>query len=622
MCGVCGFTGPPRPLLLERMLETLAHRGPDDVGSFVSDEATVGARRLAIIDVAGGHQPTANEDGSVIAALNGEIYNMAELRRLVERRGHHLRSAVDTELIPHLYEEFGERFVGLVRGMFAIALWDENRRRLVLARDRAGEKPLLYALTSRGLVFASELKALLLDPHVPRALDPTALAMYLTMQYIPGAGTAVEGVERLPPGHLMVWEDGHHRIERYWDLVPGTDAHARSRGGVVTELRERLEDSVSAQRHADVPVGALLSGGIDSAGIVALMKRVSGGTPPRTFTVGFDDPSLDEREQARVVADALGTEHTELVVGVPSQAELERFIWHLDEPVADQAALPTYLIAQAASQHVKVVLTGEGSDELLGGYPRYRWFRRALQLDALPAPLRTSLAAAARRAGRAREADLLFVKQTPLERHIGWTRILSGTDIEALVLPDVGVDAEQEVTRLFERFLIGWHDRPAVEQMMFLDFKTWLPDDILLKADRMSMAASIEARAPYLDQRVIEFAGTLPAEVRLAGRQTKSLLRAALHDLLPQSSLRRQKASFRVPVDRWLSGRLRETLEDVLLDPAAATTAYLNRVELERRVTHSGGAAVGRQLWALLVLELWLKGILAVRSVVADEAVA
>lgn len=617
MCGICGFTGPPRPLLLNRMLDMLEHRGPDDTGSFVSDEMTLGARRLAIIDVAGGHQPVTNEDGTIVAALNGEIYNTAELRALLARRGHRFRSAVDTELIPHLYEEFGQCFVGLVRGMFAIALWDERERRLVLARDRAGEKPLLYARTPHGLTFASELKALLLDPGVPRELDHAALRMYLTLQYVPGGGTMVAGVERLPAGHLLVEENGGHRIERYWDLVPGTEAHARSRAGVVRELRERLEDAVAAQMHADVPVGALLSGGVDSGGIVALMQHVSGATP-RTFTVGFEHARADEREPAQTLSRALGTEHTELVVGPPTLAELERFAWHLDEPVADQAAFPTYLIAQVASEHVKVVLTGEGGDELFGGYPRYAWFRRAERLSRLPAPLRAAAAAMASRSGRAREAALLFGSRSTLERHVAWTHIFDREDVGRLLEPTVEGDGFAETTAFFSRLLEGWRARPSVEQMMYLDFKTWLPDDILTKADRMTMAASIEARAPYLDQRVIEFAGSLPATERLKGRETKALLRAALADLLPESTLTRPKASFRAPVEQWLGERLRGTFGELLLDPAAATAPFLRRTEIERLVEADGQAPGGRRLWSLVVLELWLKGVYSVRPVVAD----
>lgn len=614
MCGICGFTGPPRPLLLDRMLETLAHRGPDDTGSFASDGMTLGARRLAIIDVAGGHQPVTNEDGSIVAALNGEIYNTAELRALLARRGHRFRSAVDTELIPHLYEEFGSRFVGLVRGMFAIALWDDRESRLVLARDRAGEKPLLYARTPVGLTFASELKALLLDPEVPRGLDHVALRMYLTLQYVPGAGTMVAGVERLPAGHVLVAENGRHTVERYWDLVPGTEAHARSRAGVVGELRERLEDAVEAQMHADVPVGALLSGGIDSAGIVALMRHVS-GVAPRTFTVGFEHAPFDEREPARNLARSLGTEHTELVVGAPTLSELERFAWHLDEPVADQAALPTYLIAQVASEHVKVVLTGEGSDELFGGYPRYRWFRRAEQLARLPAPLRAAAATVASKAGRAREAELLFGSGEAVERHVAWTQIFRHADAARLLEPTIAGDGFGEAAALFSRLLEHWGNRPAVEQMMYLDFKTWLPDDILTKADRMTMAASIEARAPYLDQRVIEFAGALPVDERLKGGETKALLRAALADLLPVGALRRRKASFRVPVEQWLGERLRGTFGEVLLDPAAATAPYLRRAETESLIA---GEQRGSRLWSLVVLELWLKGVYSVRPVVAE----
>lgn len=615
MCGICGFTGPPRPLLLDRMLESLAHRGPDDVGTHVSDGVSIGARRLAIIDVAGGRQPVTNEDGTIAAALNGEIYNLRELRAMLERRGHRFRSAVDTELIPHLYEEFGPRFVNLVRGMFAIAVWDDRRRRLVLARDRAGEKPLLYASTRAGLVFASELKALLLDPNVPRTVDEAALHHYLTLQYVPGPGTLVTGVHRLAPGHLLVADEGRYRVERYWDIVPGTEAHSRSREGTVAELRERLEDAVGIQMHADVPVGALLSGGIDSAGIAALMTRAGGGAPPRTFTVGFEETAYDEREPARVVARALGTDHTELIVGPPTIDDLHTLVWHLDEPVADQAALPTFLIARVAAEHVKVVLTGEGSDELFGGYPRYRWFERALRLERVPAPIGAAAGALLQRAGRDREAHLLLGSQTPLDRHVAWTEIFAPASVAAILAPDVAAGAHRALLEHFDRLLTEWAGRPGVEQMMYLDFKTWLPDNILTKADRMTMAASLEARAPYLDQRVIEFAGTVPAARRLRGRETKPLLRAALAGLLPPAAIARRKASFRVPVDEWLADRLWDGVREVLLDRGAATASIVRRDELEALLAERAGPQWGRRVWTLLVLELWLRNLAATRAV-------
>jgi asparagine synthase (glutamine-hydrolysing) len=610
MCGVCGFTGPPRPGLLDAMLQRLEHRGPDECGAFISDEVSIGARRLAIIDVADGHQPTRNEDGTVVAVMNGEIYNHRELRELLHRRGHEFRSQVDTEVLPHLYEEFGAAFVPLLRGMFAIAIWDARESRLVLARDRAGEKPLLYASTRTGvLVFASELKAVLLDPEVSRELEPSGLLAYLTMQYVPGPHTIVSGVSRVPPAHVLVAENGRIELTRYWDLVPGTEAHARSHDGTVTELRERLTEAVAAQMHADVPVGVLLSGGVDSAGIAALMAR-SAPEPPRTFTVGFERSSYDERIPARAVARALGTEHTELVVQEPTRDDLDRYVWQLDEPVADQAALPTYLIAKVAAEHVKVVLTGEGSDELFGGYPRYRWFRRAERIARFPPGASGALHRSLGPAGRTRQADLLLTPRDPLQRHVAWTRLFDDAELESVLAPELRGSGSTAAASRFAAALGDWTGSELVEAMMALDFKTWLVDDVLTKADRMSMGASIEARAPYLDVRVVDFAGSLPAAVRLRGRGTKPLLRAALAGVVPTEALHRRKTAFRVPVERWLGGSLTSVVSELLLDPHAATAAYFDRTGLERLLAKPGGAGRDRQLWALAVLELWARRVL------------
>jgi asparagine synthase (glutamine-hydrolysing) len=372
----------------------MVHRGPDEEGRYVdsSSGAALGARRLSIIDVEGGHQPLSNEDGTVWGVLNGEIYNHHELRAALARRGHRFRSSVDTEVLPHLYEEYGPEFAPLLRGMFAVAIWDECRRRLVLARDRAGEKPLLYAEVPSGFVFASELKALLTHPEVRRELNPRAVRHYFTLQYVPGPETILHGIEKLPPGHRAVVENGTLRINRYWDVVGSTPEHALSREAAISELRALLEDAVAAQMRADVPIGALLSGGIDSAGIVALMEKASQGENVRTFTVGFRDPSFDERGPAALVARHCGTSHQELLVEPPLFSQVEDLVWHMDEPVADQAALPTFLIAGVASEHVKVVLTGEGSDELFAGYPRYRWFMFAEALRRVPPRLARRMA--------------------------------------------------------------------------------------------------------------------------------------------------------------------------------------------------------------------------------------
>jgi asparagine synthase (glutamine-hydrolysing) len=590
------------------MLRILEHRGPDDAGTFASPEASLGARRLAIIDVAGGHQPALSEDGRVAVVLNGEIYNYRELRGLLDRRGHEFRSASDTEVLPHLYEDFGVAMTALLRGMFAIAIWDQQRRRLVLARDRAGEKPLYYAETPRGLVFASELKAVLMHPSVERDLDPAALALYLQLQYVPGPETILSSVRKLPPGHVAVAEDGHFSVERYWDVVPSEPSQFKSRSGAASELRALLEGAVRSQVHADRPVGALLSGGIDSAGIASLMALV-GEEPPHTFTVGFEDEALDERRAARLVADAIGSRHTELIVGPPSFEELERLVWHIDEPVADQAALPTYLISQVASEHVTVVLTGEGSDELFGGYPRYRWFRLAEQLSILPADLRASLRTVARPLIGERHANLLLLGQDALDRHTAWTGVFRPDEVGGVLRPDVYEDATVRAANRFRDLLDGWSDRTPLEQAMYLDLKTWLVDDILTKADRMSMAWSIEARAPYLDHRIVEFATSLPPSARLHGLRTKPLLRKALASIVPPQTLSRRKRPFAVPLARWLSADLVNHVTELLRSSDARSREFLRPAAIERALADESREAA-RRVWALAILELWLRQVM------------
>jgi asparagine synthase (glutamine-hydrolysing) len=605
VCGLCGFLGSPQPDLLHRMLGTLEHRGPDDVGIFVTSNASLGARRLAIIDVHRGRQPALSEDERVAAVLNGEIYNYRDLRTLLERRGHSFRSSSDTEVLPHLYEEFGTELTALLRGMFAIAIWDDRERRLLLARDRAGEKPLFYADTNEGLVFASELKAVLAHPEVDRELDPESLALYLQLQYVPGPATMIASVRKLPPGNRLVAEGGLVRVNRYWDVVPSEPSHFRSPRGAAEELRELLEDAVSSQVHADRPVGALLSGGLDSAGIVSLMARVA-AEPPRTFTVGFEDDAFDERAPARKIANSIGTRHTELVIEPPSFDDLERLAWYLDEPVGDQAALPTYLIAQVASEHVTVVLTGEGSDELFGGYPRYRWFHLADRLDILPAPMRESLRTVGALLGRGRDIDLLLRPRKTLERHVAWTHVFDAAGIDNLLAPDLGHATSVRAADRFRAVLGVWGDRPPLEQAMYLDLKTWLVDNILTKADRMSMAWSIEARAPYLDHRVVEFATSLPPSARVHGLETKPLLREALAPIVPSSALRSTKTAFRVPVERWLGGQLAEPLRELLLSRDAETRQLLQPDKVAHLLSETGREA-GQRIWTLAILELWLR---------------
>jgi asparagine synthase (glutamine-hydrolysing) len=598
MCGICGFVGERPPELLEHMLGRLEHRGPDDVGRYVRPEASLGVRRLAIIDVEGGRQPASSEAGNVTAVLNGEIYNYRELRALLRERGHSFGSGSDTEVLPHLYEEFGPGMTSLLRGMFAFAIWDADRDRLLVARDRAGEKPLVYASTPGGLSFASELKALVCDDFVENDIDPVSLRQYLTLQYVPGPRTMLRGVHKLPPGHYLTHSrTGGLEVQPYWELMADAEYGGMSFDGAAASLRKRLADSVRAQLHADRPVGALLSGGIDSSAVVAHMTRESGGAPVRTFTVGFEGMPSDERYAARSVASALGTQHTELVVPPPTPEDLESCVWHLDEPIADQAALPTMEIVRAASEHVTVLLTGEGSDELLAGYPRYGWFHLAERLARLPAPL-------ARRLALSRRGDLLFTRRTPMERHLAWVGVFDPGEAATLLLDGAGAG---ETAEELEELAAPWRHLPPSHSVMALDFKLWLPDNILAKADRMSMASSVEARAPFLDLGMIEFASSLPPSLRLRGRGTKALLRRSLTGMLPSDVLSRPKRAFAVPVHQWLGEDLRRQLRELLLADDAHSAAWIDREQVRTLLAGAATPDVGRRLWTLGVLELWLR---------------
>lgn len=611
MCGICGFTGAAPTGSIDAMLARLRHRGPDDEGRFSSAHATLGARRLAVIDVADGHQPTANEDESVHAVFNGEIYNHRSLRRMLAERGHQFRSGTDTEILPHLFEEFGPAFVGLLRGMFAVAVWDARTETLLLARDRAGEKPLFYTPIPGGLAFASEMRSLLANPRVGRTIDAGTVAAYLTLGYVPGPRTPIAEVRRLPPAHTLLANGGEVRISAYWEPMPSAPQYAVSRDGAPRQLRCLLEAAVREQIEADVPVGALLSGGIDSAAIVALMAQV-GSHRPRTFTVGFAESDFDERAAAAAVASHVGSDHTEVVVGQPDAEELRTLVSALDEPIGDQAALPTLLIAREARRHVTVVLTGEGSDELFAGYPRYRWFDAATRLAALPAVLRSTVSSATGQlapAARQRQLDLLLAPRGWLERYLDWIGIFSAADVAGIVRPELlsgdgRLDAPAHLGALAER----WPGASPVERTMLLDLSTWLADDLLVKADRMSMAVALEARAPYLDHRVIQFATSLPPAMRIGRRGTKWLLREAVADLLPEQTLRRRKQAFRVPVDIWLGQRLAPVMRELLMASDARTDQFL-RPSARDRVLARAGREAGRQVWALGILELWLRSL-------------
>ena len=613
MCGIVGYAGAPGDeRLVKRMADRIVHRGPDGEGYFTGDRVALGARRLSIIDLAGSNQPIFNEDRSIVTVFNGEIYNYRELRTHLQQKGHQLRTSGDTETIVHLYEEYGEASVHLLRGMFGYAIWDARRRRLVLVRDRVGIKPMYYTEQEGRLVFGSEIKSILAVPGVPREIDPAAVDAYLTLQYVPGPMTMLKGIRKLPPGHLLVWEDGRTRVEQYWDVVYDDDPPPMSEPAAVAQLRGMLEESVELHKVSDVEVGVLLSGGIDSTAVTALMNR--SGQRTKSFTVGFQDgDAIGETSQAQGVADHIGTEHHELRIGPEIADLLPRLAWYQDEPVADAAAVPTYFLSRLVSQHVKVVLTGEGGDELLGGYPRYRWLHWSSSvlsrptLAAVASPIGTPLAAAlpATIADRVRA---VVSGRTLAERHIRW---IANMD-EGLKRRVVGTGLSSGTSQIaavdrVNAWMAASGSVTPLSQLMYADFKTWLPDNLLTKLDRMSMAASVEGRVPLLDHKVVEFAAMLPSRLKLTGLRTKRLLRSAVRDLVAPELLQRPKTAFRVPLAEWLRGPLSALLHETFSSASMRHRGLFEPRALDGLIQPDGHSPrpPAQAIWNLLWLELW-----------------
>jgi asparagine synthase (glutamine-hydrolysing) len=616
MCGICGqasldgVTGRD-PAALLAMNETLVHRGPDSDGMLLDGPVGLAMRRLSIIDLEGGDQPISNEDGTVHVVQNGEIYNYRELMDRLARGGHTFSTHSDTEVLVHLYEERGPAFVDELRGMFGIALWDAGRRRLVLARDRFGIKPLYYAVAGGVLSFASELKALMRQPELRRDVDLDAVEAFLAFNSIPAPLTIYRDVRKLPPGHLLVWEGGEPRVERYARTAPPPAGELRrgSEAELAAELRERLRDSVRAHLVADVPVGVLLSGGVDSSALAALASEETTGRVS-TFSIGFEERSFNELDQARLVAERYGTDHHELVVR-PDAAELMTDLaWFFDEPFADSSALPTYLVSKLASEHVKVALSGEGGDELFGGYFTYVADLIAPYVGrpaALARPLVERLPSSARRTSLdymakrfARAAHL-----PPLERHHGWKEIFSADARAELLGPArTGLADPLDVYRARYAETEG---AEALARLQDVDVAIYLPDDLLTKTDRASMANSLETRVPFLDTAVADFALALPRRMRVRGLQKKRLLRKAVEPLVPREIARGRKRGFSIPAAAWLRGELEPFAREVLapdtvrrqgfFDPDAVTRV------LDRHV--AGSEDLSRQLWGLMSFGLW-----------------
>ncbi len=614
MCGICGIAsskGAPDLHAVERMSATLTHRGPDDEGLFHRGPVALAARRLSIIDLDHGHQPIANEDGSVVVVQNGEIYNYRELKRELEGRGHRFATACDTEVLVHLYEEHGDSFVERLRGMFALALWDEREQRLLLARDRFGIKPLYYRLADGDLSFASELKAMLEQPGFSRAIDPRAMSAYLAFNSIPAPLTIFAEARKLAPGFLLTWRGGEIAQTRYARPRPVDVEKVRreSAAELEEELRRVLRDSIRAHLVADVPVGVLLSGGVDSGGITALAAAES-ADPVKTFSIGFEESGFDELSRARLVAERFGTDHHELILRPDAVDLLPKLVESFDEPFGDSSALPTYLVSELAAGEVKVALSGEGGDELFGGYYTYvadLLAPRVGRLAALASPLIEALPSSDRRVGfdyKAKRFARAASDPDPLHRHLGWKEIFSAQRRRALL--GEGEGGWDPIDLYRERYAETGEAEPLA-RMQDVDLGLYLVDDLLVKTDRLSMAHSLELRVPFLDRRVAEFALALPTPLKVRGLAKKRLLRRALAPLLPREVVRGRKQGFSIPLAAWLRGPLepfaRETLSAATLarqgclDPDTVTPL------LDRHC--SGKEDLSRQLWGLMAFTLW-----------------
>lgn len=618
MCGIAGYLthGPANEedvVVVRSMMRHLAHRGPDGEGLHRDGPMVLGHRRLAIVDLRPeASQPMVNEDGRIALIVNGEVYNFRELRRRLKGRGHRFRSRSDSEVMLHLYEDEGLDFVQMLRGMFALALWDGVERRLVLARDRFGKKPLYYHVGPRGLCFASELQALARTGLFPREPDLEALDAYLALQYVPAAWTAFRGVRKLEPGHLLVCRPGEEpKISRYYSLsfAPGGPTSVEA---AAVELRRRIEDAVRVRMVADVPVGAFLSGGIDSTIVVGCMSRLS-SQPVRTFSIGF--PSGDESElpYARAVATYFGTDHHEMVVEPDMVQVLPKIVEHHGEPFADTSSVPTWYLSRFTREHVTVALSGDAGDEGFGGYKRYRYALVGRTLAGLPRPLRNLAAIVLSRLPAAAWQPVRdFARALPrgeVGRYLQLVGHFPYPDRIRLYHPDLrGRFARDLVADRFEAILARASAQDATGRLMELDFQTYLPDDILAKVDIASMAHALEVRCPLLDQEVVEFAAGLPTSLKLRGWDSKFILKRAMSDCLPPVVARRGKKGFAMPVDRWVREDLREMVRDTLLSRRALGRGLFDPREVARLIeAHDRGESRGLAIWNLLVLETWFR---------------
>jgi asparagine synthase (glutamine-hydrolysing) len=625
MCGICGWIQlqgetdiQASTALFEPMNAALAHRGPDDHGAVVFDNAVLSMTRLSIIDLEGGHQPIANDEESCWIVFNGEIYNFSELRPELEGRGHRFRTRCDTEVILRSYEAWGVECVQRLRGMFAFAIYDcrENsafRPRLLLARDRLGKKPLYYYQDDERLIFGSEIKAILAHAEVRRQVNRSVIPLYLTYGYAPSPLTFFENIHELPAGHTLHVEDGDVVVRRYWSVPREPCSEPEfAESEYVERLREGFEEAVRSRLVSDVPIGAFLSGGIDSAAVVAVMTKLLGG-PVRTFSIGFaDEPSFNELPYARMVARRFNSDHHEFVVQPDAVELLPKLVWHYDQPFADSSAIPAYLVAQMTREHVKVALTGDGGDELFAGYERFAAARLAEYYQRVPRFLQNSLSRLARAWPESTAYDDLarrvrrFVDGAAMplpERYLQWVGVFQPDYLRQLLDDSSAVDPVEH----FYGYFSGRERDDPLAELLAVNLSTYLPGDLLVKTDRMTMANSLEARCPFLDHALLEYASRIPSSLKLKGLTTKYVLKRAFENILPREIIWRKKHGFGVPIGRWFRTGLKDFLCDHLLSPTALQRGYFDDRAVRRLVGEhvSGKRDHGQRLWALLTLEIW-----------------
>jgi asparagine synthase (glutamine-hydrolysing) len=617
MCGIAGiFEYQGRRSIhadtLRRMTDAVCHRGPDDSGEFIDDALALGMRRLSIIDLEGGKQPIANESGEIVLVFNGEIYNYRELRERLISNGHVLKTMSDTEVIVHLYEEQGEDCVLALRGMFGFALWDASERKLVLARDRLGIKPLYYADINGTLVFGSEIKSILQHPGVSAQLNHQALSDFLSLKYIPSPDTLFENIRAVPPGFMLICTGRGVRLRRYWDLR-FSEVAGRDEAACAERLEALLRESVLLHLRSDVPFGAFLSGGLDSSTIVALMASYL-DQPVETFSVGFsgEGHAMSETRYARQVAEYFGTRHHELIIQAADFVDsAERVVWHLDQPVADLACFANMMLAESASRRVKMVLTGEGGDELFGGYARYVGERLSPAFKLLPGAAKRALIRGSEYIPGHRRAKLALnalARRDEASRLLAWFPLFNEEEKARLLTGDVWSDADCEATeRVIAAQLGNAGSAVPLSRMLYVDTKLWLPDDLLARGDKMSMAASIEARVPLLDHKVVEFAASLPSHLKIHDLTRKYLLKKLAEKLLPREIVHRKKQGFPIPVSLWFRSEAREFVSDLLASDTIRRRGLfdVSYVQTLLREHMSASADRGAQLWALALVELW-----------------